>query len=98
MKKLLTLALATALLIAFPGLSAAQQKAEKRQPTPAISAEQAEETELVRFAECASAALKKSAQKRQDLVRQDKNPETERGPFSLWHGRKKTNKDCPWPN
>ncbi len=99
MKKLLTLALAITLLAAFAGLSTAQQKAEeKRQPTPAGSAEQAEEAEMVRFAECVPAALKKSAQKRQELVQKGKNPETQTGIFSLWHGKRKTRKECPYPN
>jgi hypothetical protein len=99
MKKLLKLALAITLLAAFAGPSTAQQKAEeKRQPTPAGRVEQAEEAdraEQIRYTQCVSAALKEAEQKRQELVRKGGNPETERAIFSLWHGKKKTCRDCP---
>lgn len=99
MKKLLTLVLAVPLLVAFAGHSAAQQKPEKKvQPAEkkkvepaasnkaAIEAAKAEEAEMLALAECISDAVNKARAKREELIRQGKNPDTELGDRS-YHRR-----------
>lgn len=99
MKKFLTPALVLVAIAGFNPLTVAQEKDEgKRQAAPVRNVDQAEEAEMVKFAECVSGALKKSAQKRENLTREGKDPESERAVFSLWHGKKKTRKECPYPN